>query len=82
MRKITIIPLLILILASCGGGPYDPCDSKEDCDPEQTDGCLVIPGGPPAFCSSICKTASDCPEGPKGEAPRCIPVGAQQVCAI
>lgn len=68
-------------LASCGG-PYEPCEAAKDCDPNSTDGCATVPGHKHPWCTVLCKVAEDCPPGPKGEVPRCIAVGAQQICAI
>ena len=79
--KPSIIITMAILLAGCSG-IYEPCETKDDCDLELTDGCAHILGGPPSFCSVLCQEAKDCPEGPNGEAPSCIPVGVLQVCSI
>lgn len=76
-----IIFIAIVLAAGCSG-IYEPCMSKDDCDPEVSDGCLDIPGGPPSFCSVVCQEDRDCPEGPNGEAARCILVGKVRACSL
>lgn len=77
----TIIFTIALLAAGCGQ-PYEPCDTKEDCDPEVSDGCLHVPGGPPSFCSLVCQEDRDCPEGPNGEVPKCSLVGKVRACSL
>lgn len=80
MRTI-IFTIAIAIAAGCSG-IYEPCDTKDDCDLDQADACVHILGGPPAFCSLVCQTSKDCPEGPEGQLPQCIPVGKARVCSL
>ena len=71
----TILIIATLLLSACPGGPYDPCASVSDCDPLQTDACVQISGKPGKVCTLVCKTASDCPDGPEGQEPVCLAVG-------
>lgn len=65
--RITLI-IATLLLSACPGGPYDPCESVEDCDPALVDACANLPGAKP-ICTLVCQTSKDCPLGPDGGGP-------------
>lgn len=42
---------------------YSPCKTTSDCDPKQTDGCLILRPGGPGFCTRLCKDDTTCEGG-------------------
>ena len=52
------ILLAFLLVTACGGDPYTPCVTVDDCDPEIADACASQ--GPKSWCTLLCKTDSDC----------------------
>lgn len=71
---------LALLIAACPGDPYQPCQTVQDCDPVVADACATQGGK--SWCTKLCKTNSDCPEGPDGELPICRDIGKAKVCSL
>lgn len=83
MRTSTVpFTIATLLLSACPGGPYEPCQSVDDCDIVTTDACVQISGKPGKVCTMVCKTASECPEGPEGERPICAAVGQVSMASV
>lgn len=78
MPKFALLASLLLT-AACGD-PYQPCQTVQDCNPEGADACVTQNGK--SWCTVICKTSSDCPEGPDGELAVCRDIGKAKVCQL